>query len=94
MFHQLKKRNTAIVVPSLTALRINYRTHNGILAAAGEVVCMLQKLFPGSIDTMEKDRGYFPGSPPFVVETDVDLQQLLLGDNEERSQIEFVGKQR
>eukprot|EP01052_Picozoa_sp_SAG31_P042726 SAG31_NODE_6875_length_1863_cov_1.834467_2_plen_184_part_00 len=66
-------------VPDLTLLSINYRTHNGILAAAAEVVTMLTKLFPGSIDKMAKDRGYFPGSPPFMVENQNDLLQLLMG---------------
>ena len=49
----------------------------------------MQVLFPGSIDKMKKDRGYFPGSPPFMVDSHDDLLQLLLGDDDSKSQIEF-----
>ena len=54
---------------------------------------MLQTLFPGSIDKMAKDRGYFPGSPPMIVEEHSDLLQLLVGDDDEQSQIEFGAHQ-
>ena len=80
MFFEMRDKKQLVgEVPDLTLLSINYRTHNGILAAAAEVVTMLTKLFPGSIDKMAKDRGYFPGSPPFMVDNHDDLLQLLMG---------------
>ena len=34
----------AVVVPAVRQLKVNYRTHNGILAAAGSVVNLIQVL--------------------------------------------------
>ena len=48
---------------------------------------------PGSIDNLPKDQGYFPGSPPFIVTAREDLLQLLIGGDEEKSQIEFGAHQ-
>ena len=93
MYHELKKTKPEIHVPEVTPLKVNYRTHNGILGAAGEVVAMIQKMFPDSIDKLPKDRGYFPGSPPFIVTEREDLLQLLIGSDEEKSQIEFGAHQ-
>eukprot|EP01043_Picozoa_sp_COSAG02_P018800 COSAG02_NODE_888_length_16167_cov_293.783234_10_plen_1677_part_00 len=47
MFHEMKNELPKIQVPRLTPLAVNYRTHNGILGAAGEVVAIIQKMFPG-----------------------------------------------
>ena len=80
-------------MPRVTPLSVNYRTHNGILGAAGEIVGMIQEIFPGSIDKLPKDQGYFPGSPPFIVTEREDLLQLLIGGDEEKSQIEFGAHQ-
>jgi hypothetical protein len=94
MFHEFMQDDKRIKqVPTLTPLTTNYRTHNGILRAAAEIVGMLQTMFPGSIDTLKKDRGYFQGSPPFIVSSAEDVRELLIGSSEEKSQIEFGAHQ-
>eukprot|EP01046_Picozoa_sp_COSAG06_P078089 COSAG06_NODE_25751_length_629_cov_1.105660_1_plen_190_part_00 len=54
---------------------------------------MLQKMFPGSIDNLKKDEGFFRGSPPFIVPRPEDVRELLIGSSEEKSQIEFGAHQ-
>ena len=44
-------------VPEVNKLTVNYRTHNGILGAAAEVVRLLLELFPHSVDALQKDVG-------------------------------------
>lgn len=46
-----------------------------------------------AIDKLPKDRGYFPGSPPFIITEQQDLFRLLMGSDEEKSQIEFGAHQ-
>ena len=87
MFHELNQEHSQIKVPPVTTLSVNYRTHNGILGAAAEVVSMIQNMFPDSIDNLDKDKGYFPGSPPFIVTEREDLLMLLMGGDEEKSQV-------
>jgi ATP-dependent exoDNAse (exonuclease V) beta subunit len=54
---------------------------------------MLQVMFPDCIDNLKKDKGYFQGSPPFIVPTAQDVRELLIGSSEEKSQIEFGAHQ-
>jgi hypothetical protein len=44
MFHEMSLIKPEIRVPVVTPLSVNYRTHNGILGAAGEVVKMIQEM--------------------------------------------------
>ena len=41
-----------IKVPEVNKLTINYRTHNGILGAASEMVTLLLELFPHSANAI------------------------------------------
>ena len=50
-----------VQVPEVNKLSTNYRTHNGILGAASELVSLLLALFPASVDALAKDRGHFDG---------------------------------
>ena len=93
MFWKLIQEDDNIRVPPLKQLWVNYRTHNGILGAAGNIVDMIRMMFPGSIDNLRKDSGYFPGCLPSIVLTRDDLWELLVRGDEEKSQIEFGARQ-
>ena len=84
-----------VQVPKVNKLSINYRTHNGILGAASEIVTLLLELFPHSVDALEKDVGHFDGPLPTLL-TDTskdDLSILLCGSDPQHSQIEFGAHQ-
>lgn len=40
--------DSILQVPKVNKLSVNYRTHNGILGAASEIVSLLLELFPYS----------------------------------------------
>ena len=82
-------------VPRVNQLSVNYRTHNGILGAASQIVSLLLELFPHSVDALEKDVGHFNGPLPTLL-TDTskdDLSILLCGSDPQHSQIEFGAHQ-
>ena len=82
-------------VPEISKLSVNYRTHNGILGAASEIVSLLLTLFPSSVDQLQKDVGHFDGPKPVLL-TDTskdDLSILLCGSDPQHSQIEFGAHQ-
>jgi superfamily I DNA/RNA helicase len=91
MFYHLRENDKRIQVPELTKLEVNYRTHNGILRCAGEVVNMIHHFFPNAVDKLAKDRGHFEGSPPKILSavSHDDLAILLIGSDVAHSQIEF-----
>ena len=84
-----------IHVPVVNTLTVNYRTHNGILGAASEVVSLLLELFPHSVDALEKDVGFFNGPLPTLLSdtSKDDLSMLLFGSDPAHSQIEFGAHQ-
>ncbi len=84
-----------IAIPRLKNLSINYRTHNGILSAAAGVVDLLECFFPGSIDILPRERGFFDGPKPLLLtHTNVeDAAVLIVGSDQKRSQIEFGAHQ-
>lgn len=43
-------RFIALQDPAIHKLSVNYRTHNGILGAASQIVSLLISLFPSSVD--------------------------------------------
>ena len=88
-------RHKRVQVPEINKLTVNYRTHNGILGAASEVVSLLLKLFPHSVDALEKDRGHFDGPKPVLLKdtTTDDLAMMLMGSDPAHSQIEFGAHQ-
>ena len=95
MFYHLREKDKRIQVPELTKLEVNYRTHNGILRCAGEVVNMIHHFFPNAVDKLAKDRGHFEGSPPKILSavSHDDLAILLIGSDVAHSQIEFGAHQ-
>lgn len=82
-------------VPRVEKLTINYRTHNGILGCAAELVEVMLSLFPNAVDRLAKDRGHFNGpKPQILTETSTDdLAILLVGSDKTHSQIEFGAHQ-
>ena len=88
-------RELRVQVPEVNKLSVNYRTHNGILGAASEMVRLLLELFPHSVDALQKDVGHFDGPKPILL-TDTskdDLSILLCGSDPAHSQIEFGAHQ-
>ena len=88
-------RGAVVAVPEVSKLTVNYRTHNGILGAASQLVSLLLELFPHSVDALEKDVGHFDGPLPTLL-TDTskdDLSMLLFGSDPQHSQIEFGAHQ-
>ena len=82
-------------MPEINKLSVNYRTHNGILGAASEIVTLLLALFPASVDQLQKDVGHFDGPKPVLLTdtTQDDLSILLCGSDPAHSQIEFGAHQ-
>ncbi len=79
-----------IAVPKVTALEINYRTHNGILKMAGGVIDLLQEFFAGSFDNLPREKGYFDGPlPTCLLETSLEeATVMIVGSDRKQSQIE------
>lgn len=84
-----------VTVPQVEKLTVNYRTHNGILNCAAEIVDVLLSLFPNAVDRLARDRGHFNGpKPQLLTETGTDnLAILLVGSDRIHSQIEFGAHQ-
>jgi hypothetical protein len=55
----------------------------------------LIKLFPESVDKLEKDKGLFPGPKPVILEScrTSDLNRMLCNNKRETSRIEFGAHQ-
>jgi hypothetical protein len=45
-------------------LNVNYRSHNGIVKCAAEIVKVIRKLWPDAIDSVGEERGRAPGPKP------------------------------
>ena len=74
---------------------INYRTHNGILAAAAGIVDLLERFFRNTIDSMARERGFFEGHRPILLSetAEHDAAVMILGSDRKHSQIEFGAHQ-
>jgi hypothetical protein len=85
----------AVKIPDVSTLTVNYRTHNGILAAAAGVVDLLEWFFPYSIDTLPREQGFFSGPKPMLLsETAVDdAAVMIFGADRKHSQYEFGAHQ-
>ena len=96
IFHNLHEKDPSVKkVGDIQILSRNYRAHSGILDLANSVVEQIERLFPSSIDHLEKDRGIFEGDKPWLLENPRldDLYFLLLGSDRANSQIEFGAEQ-
>ena len=85
----------AVKIPDVSTLSVNYRTHNGILAAAAGVVDLLEYFFPHSIDTLPREQGFFSGPKPMLLsDTAVDdAAVMIFGADRKHSQYEFGAHQ-
>jgi hypothetical protein len=85
----------AVKIPDVKTLTVNYRTHNGILAAAAGIVDLLEAFFPATIDNLPREKGFFAGPKPMLLsETAVDdAAVMIVGADRKHSQIEFGAHQ-
>lgn len=84
-----------VATPPIMQLTTNYRTHNGVLQPAAEVVEMLKLFFPKRIDELEREQARETGPSPLLlgsVNVD-DLGLLLSGSDRSRSTWEFGANQ-
>jgi len=84
-----------IEVPEVQSMRLNYRTHNGILSLAASIVDLLEEFFPMTLDKLPRETGYFRGPKPILLtETRPESATIMIvGSNKEDSQIEFGASQ-
>lgn len=89
-------------MPEIMSLKKNYRTHQGILDSAALVVDMIKKLFPLSIDDLERESALFDGPPPLLLSSSTagdiksiynDLLILIAGSDRSSSSVEFGAHQ-
>ena len=83
------------VPDEVKSLSHNYRSHAGITSLATSVLHILIKLFPESVDKLEKDKGLFLGPKPVILEScrTSDLNRMLCNNKRETSRIEFGAHQ-
>ena len=76
-------------------LKINFRSHSGILGLAGSIIDLITEFFKDSIDQLPNDVSMLPGPIPVVVESCKvkDLALLLRANKREASAIEFGAHQ-
>jgi hypothetical protein len=67
--------------PHPTKLCRNYRTHAGVVRLGTEVVNMLHRQFPGSLDKGDPDQALVAGPPPILWATDRGTFLRKLGEN-------------
>ena len=67
------------VVPDVSQLRVNFRSHDGILCAANAVIGTLMDIFPEAVDRLQPEKGVFGGPKP-----------QLIGDRETHMLSRFV----
>ena len=84
-----------VKIPQVHYLDINYRTHNGILAAAAGIVDLLEHFFGNTIDSMPREKGFFEGNRPILLSetAEDDAAVMILGSDRKHSQIEFGAHQ-
>ncbi|KAI3424745.1 hypothetical protein D9Q98_008134 [Chlorella vulgaris] len=82
-------------MPLIEHLKVNYRTHSGILEAASSVVDGLKRFYPQHIDHLDRERAFFKGPKPLLLSTVTtdDLAILLSWTDKSTSQVEFGAHQ-
>ncbi|KAI8914618.1 hypothetical protein EDD86DRAFT_199714 [Gorgonomyces haynaldii] len=84
-------------VPRLHSLRINYRSHDGIVQLANQLLKLLVRFFPDEIDRIEQEQSLCAGETPVfltnqsVLETEFGPQQAVLVRNHSRINELFNG---
>jgi hypothetical protein len=81
--------------PLIEHLRVNYRTHSGILDAAAAVVDLLRRFFPRHIDSLQRETAFFRGPKVLLVcgAGAGDVARLLSWSDRSASQVEFGAHQ-
>ncbi|KAJ7294056.1 P-loop containing nucleoside triphosphate hydrolase protein [Mycena rebaudengoi] len=81
--------------PQQFQLTVNYRSHAGIVNCARTVIEVITKLWPNSIDLLERERGTVDGLRPiFFINWDSEQSsQLLFGDHETGQYVELGAHQ-
>lgn len=83
-------RKREAIHPKEFTLAINYRSHGGIINCAHSVVQLLTKLWPDSIDVLEREQGLVDGPKPmFFSGWDVEsvhYEQFLFGEVSNRNE--------
>ncbi|KAK9807285.1 hypothetical protein WJX73_007725 [Symbiochloris irregularis] len=76
-------------------LKVNYRTHSGILDVAASVVDLLKIFFPQHMDNLDRERAFFEGPHPLLLSalSTEDITILLSGSDPKTSQVEFGAHQ-
>ena len=67
LFHEARKRSSSIVVPEVTTLQRNFRSHTGILNLAASIIDLIKYCFPASFDYLPRDEGIFEGPIPVIL---------------------------
>lgn len=81
--------------PPVHSLALNYRTHAGILDCAHVCVTLLKAMFPLALDTLPRERAFFDGPAPLLLNSfnEEDLAILVSGTDKATSQVEFGAHQ-
>lgn len=96
LFHRMSKCTQQVKVPKEPYnLKINFRSHSGVINLAGSILDLLTEFFKHSIDHLPNDVSMFQGPIPVLVEScEVnDLVLLLRANEREGSSIEFGAHQ-
>ncbi|KAK9854785.1 hypothetical protein WJX84_000152 [Apatococcus fuscideae] len=90
-----EKGGLAVALPEIEHLKVNYRTHGGIINVAASIVDLIRRFFPQHIDKLDREEAFFPGPPPLLLTsfTSNDLAILLGGSDKASSQVEFGAHQ-
>jgi superfamily I DNA/RNA helicase len=71
----------AELVPELTYLSENFRTHAGVVSIANSVVQLVTEFFPWSIDKLKPERSLVAGPAPLFISSGEDAVTALFGGN-------------
>ena len=77
--------------PPIFELKINYRSHSGILNLAKSVLTILEKHFPDSLDRVPSDQGMLSGPKPKFIKpcSAPTLMNVLAANHRTQSDIQF-----
>jgi hypothetical protein len=86
------KRNS--LRPKQFELRVNYRSHNGIVRLASSMIDLIHRFFPGTIDRLPPEHGEVGGPPPLILDVHYkDLFTIKKDMKQEDSLIELGASQ-
>lgn len=71
--------------PQNFQLKVNYRSHNGIVRCAYSVIELIERFWPYAIDHLDRERGLIDGLKPVFLtawnDTNIRYEQFLFGDS-------------